>query len=189
MRTSRERSPSKGVMRLSWEETLKHLVAMETYVAEVAKEHQQWPYLWGIPMNGTVLSSMMSQRQRWPHLVDFDPFFVPFSQAHVGKEEGVLPPENGSYAEYELLVIIDDVADTGETIREIRARKDVNSHWLRVVVVTMFQKEWCKETGVYSSVYHMGEDAPWIIFPWESGSVDDLTHPDYKRKRNLHADL
>jgi len=64
------------------------------------------------------------------------------------------------------ILVVDDVADTGETLKELRQRI-IEKGASKVEIATLYVKPWRKvEIDYYSR-----ETDKWIVFPWEIKEV------------------
>ena len=173
--TSKERSPSTEEHYVARPEFLSMVRRMETRIQEIAIEVGACPFLGGVPMNGTIIAAMISQRRNWPMVTQLVPEISgeSISIFHNPLEVKFLNPctkERLVSTDKRMLVVVDDVADTGLTIQSIREAYDF-SYWEKVVYCVMYKKSWCLEPHIEAAVTFSGND-PWLHFLWE---VDDAS--------------
>jgi len=75
------------------------------------------------------------------------------------------------------VLVVDDVADTGESLRLVRAHLGVQGA-TEVKIATIYYKPW----SVIIPDYYEKETSSWIIFPWERKETVKKVVEKYKRQ-------
>lgn len=134
MSTSEERSPSVEKQNIEWWVVNYAITAIRNAVLD---SKRQFRYIHGIPRGGLIPAVMLSHKLRIPLIMDTNIL-------HIIEEP---------------TIIVEDIVDTGETLRRLGNWQNRN-HF----VVALFTKEWAKPQPDFAAYI----TSDWIVFPWEA---------------------
>ena len=160
-------------VRVSWGLMYTHVRAMEFLISERASHEKARPYIWGVPMNGTIIASLISKRMEIPMLQHPEMSSAPWMREPMpDKFESILAAttQRQNYDD-EMLVVVDDIAHTGETIDKVRKIIEESrvATWDHIMYLTMYKRAGCPLAEI-TGVVSMKEGAPQLILPWEDFS-------------------
>lgn len=132
---SQKRSPSKQVCNMTWDEVY---VLCNKLADQIRPNLHQFACIKAIANGGIVPASILA------YILNLDLQIIDHPPNDY-RQEGFL--------------LLDDVFDTGQTIKEYIA----DEKWLWQGTATLILKPWCP----YKPIYLGKETDSWIIFPWE----------------------
>ena len=122
---------------LSWND-IEALV--DNLVEQINKMDKKPFYIYGVPRGGAIPAVWLS------HKTGID--YYQLNSAQISK-----------MADLSHILVIDDICDSGKTVKEIR------ENYPKVKVACLYHKETAIETpDIYGEI--VGED--WLVFPWEN---------------------
>ncbi len=146
----------------SWDSIFRQSVKLAQKI-RYDQEHlggAKFDYLIGVSRGGLVLARLMSD------LLEIQDVLITKSEYYSGmgkrNKNPVVTQEIQKNLEGKNVLLVDDVADTGESLVEIKKHIQ-GKHPERFLVSTLYLKPWSKSIPDY---YVTKTDA-WIIFPWE----------------------
>ena len=103
--------------------------------------------VYGIPRGGTVLAVMLSHKLDIPFIMDV--------------KEGPYHAVRDDY------IIIDDIVDTGETLKKYKEQPECRNSYF----VTIHEHEQSSVKPDYSVLY---KEDKWIVYPWETEDSEEI---------------
>lgn len=126
-------------IQISWEDFGKVLKELKQKIINSGKKYK---YVYGIPRGGVIIALYLSHKLNLKYLT---------------LQHDYLDDYN-----IEEVLIVDDIADTGETLKE----------FMNFDIATIYRTPWSKINPTYS-VWNKTNKDTWIIFPWENLETED----------------
>ena len=152
------RSCSLKFIAPSWDEVFAKSIKLAENIRKT--ERAQFDCITGISRGGLALSRIMSD------LLDIQTVMITGCEYYTDigekKKEPIITQKIRGKIAGKKVLVIDDVADTGESLRVIKSYIESKRPEL-VKIATIFIKPWCK----MMPDYFVSKTDSWIIFPWE----------------------
>jgi len=148
-----------------------HKAVQEVFVPAVAKLDPKPEFIVGLSRGGLIPATILS------HKTDIPLFPVKYSSKSGNGDNKnhdndlpMLPIEyvSGGHdgIQYPTLLVVDDISDSGKTLREVVDFYEFNGH--KVYTAALYYKELAESPIVPDIIWHtIPEVFDWIIFPWE----------------------
>lgn len=131
-------------------------------LAEELRDSETWPFdaIVGVSRGGLALTRIMSD------LLDIQDVMITrceyYSDVKVRRKKPVITQEPQGNLKGRNVLLMDDVADTGESLIEIKKYLK-SKHPKSLTLATLYVKPWSK----VRPDYYVSKTSAWIIFPWE----------------------
>jgi len=129
----------------------------------------------GVSRGGWPPARVISDLLENPHLANVTAEFY-IGVAETKGKPIITQPVSVSVREKKVL-IVDDVADTGESLRLVRAHLEEQGA-TEVKIATIYYKPW----SIMIPDYYEKETSSWIVFPWERKETVKKVVEKYKRQ-------
>ena len=165
-------SEDKPIVEVSWNYLFTSIVSMAYLINKKSQEMQASPHIFGVPMNGTIIASLLCKRMEVAMLQSPTEVSEPWIQDILSDRFQKLLDAPNRKLKKDMLVVVDDIAHTGETIKQVRGMIDDFAEtgdfmWDHIMYLTMYKRPECTEEGI-TALINLSDDAPWLTFPWES---------------------
>jgi len=124
-------------------------------------------YVIAIARGGIELGKMFSVALKKPM------FIVDYSSKE-GRGIGKGKVEDFPTIRWKNLLLVDDIVDSGHTIREVEKYYAELGCNTKSFVLYYNSRNECNLKNILYNIELSGKDKPWIVFPWESGYGDDF---------------
>ena len=156
----------------SWDQIYELLLNL---ASRVRKDGFKPDIIAGVSRGGWLPARVMSDLLEYPRLANVAAeFYVGVAET---KSKPVITQKVSVSVKGKKVLVVDDVADTGESLRLVRSHLEEQGT-TEVKTATIYYKPW----SVIIPDYYEKETSSWIIFPWERKETVRKTVEKYKRQ-------
>ena len=158
----------------SWDQIYELLLNL---ASRVRKDGFKPDIIAGVSRGGWLPARVMSDLLEYPRLANVAAeFYVGVAET---KSKPVITQKVSVSVKGKKVLVVDDVADTGESLRLVRSHLEEQGA-TEVKTATIYYKPW----SVIIPDYYEKETSSWIIFPWERKETVRKIVEKYKRQGN-----
>lgn len=138
----------------SWDE---FAIDVEKIACAVEKSGKKFTHVYGVPRGGLLLAICLSHRLGLKLLLELPDGRTRFEPMCCALRMMARTPKEVLQLKDSKVLIVDDIADTGRTLRKFQ--------WRGFFIATLFRHP---KSTAYPQVAIREKDDRWVVFPWET---------------------